>query len=297
MGKRRVLKPLRWPGVALGVSALVGGCTSDLDLALEGKRCSADGRCVAGYECDRIINRCVRSGSVDGKLDPIEVDAANDGAGGQADGRSLDDWSGVAGTDGSGGGSAGAVGSSAAAAGSSGAGAVAGTPNDRDAGRAALPDSGCISTTAYYDADGDGFGHDEQHTMACPSLQWVAVSGDCRDDLPLVNPGQQDYFGVGYLSSSSPGGISFDYDCVNGEQPDPENDTNDLPPAPADCATLLGPDCTGGGFEPVEPLREGAGIEPRCGSIVRTRCVLGTLLGNCNAVEEPVDGSVAFRCK
>jgi hypothetical protein len=274
--------------VAVGLGAIAAGCTSDLKLDLEGLQCNADGRCVDGYECDVRLNRCVsqvpdRDGGLGGGIGT----GGTGGNGGSAGSGSLGGRGGLGGSGGSpaGGGVAGI-------AGSSGAAGAAGTPNDPDGGPGTLPDGGCLPTTVYHDLDGDTFGDDSDANVACPSLEWVTVGGDCRDDLAVVNPGQTEHFAVGY---PAPGGVSFDYDCANGEQPDPDNVTND--PAPADCATLLGLDCTGSGFAPATPARSGDGIEPRCGSNVRTRCELVMLLGDCDAVQDTLDETQAFRCR
>jgi hypothetical protein len=286
--------------MALGVAAVFTGCASDLKLVLEGKRCSADGRCLAGYECDESLNLCLRAGSVEDELvenaiadelDEVAIDEGRSGGAGEsAVDRSLGGGGGSSGTGGS------ATGGFPGSAGSGGTVIAAGARPKPDAGMSTLPDDGCIPMTVYRDVDGDGFGQGGEYTMGCPSAEWVTAGGDCRDDLPLVNPGQQEYFAVGY-PSPGPGGISFDYDCINEEQPDPENDTNHWAPTPAACASLLGPDCIGSGFEPTKPARDGLGIEPRCGSNLRVRCVLDPLLGNCNAVEEPLGDDLVFRCR
>jgi hypothetical protein len=275
-------------GVAFGLGALAAACTSDLELGAEGKRCSGPDRlCLAGYECNS-QDICVRKGQAavdDGGLGGGGVDpGGRGGAGGE----------GAAGGEGSLGGRGGRGGGGSSSGGLGGAGGsnAAGTPNVPDGGSGTLPDGGCIPANVYHDVDGDGFGTDSESMFACPSLEWVPVGGDCRDDLLDVNPGQQSHFAVGY-ASSGPGGVSFDYDCANGEQPDPNNDTN--APAP-DCAALLGLGCTGSGFENASPARSGPGIEPRCGSNVLRDCV-GDGLTTCDPRQTPVANSVAFRCR
>jgi hypothetical protein len=283
------LRFARWMAVALGLGATVAGCTSDLKLALEGKQCNADQRCVDGYECDVLANLCV----------PLEqVPHADGGLGGSVgNGFGGDPGNGglvSAGPGGSGLGGAGLRGASGGPGGNSGAAGAGGAANDPDGGSNDLPDAdgGCVPTTVYHDVDGDTFGSDSDATFACPSVEWVTVGGDCRDDLPLVKPGQTQHFAVGY-PASSPGGVSFNYDCANGETPDPDNDTNDEVP---DCSTLLGLGlgCVGSGFEPASPARSGVGVEPRCGSKVRTDCSLN---GTCTPRQSTLADSEAFRCR
>jgi hypothetical protein len=279
-------------GVAFGLGAIAGGCTSDLRLALEGKLCDAAQRCATGYECYVPENLCYARGQL-----PNHEGGFGGGIAGGSGG--VDSVGGHAGyvSAGTGGGAGlGGTGSPGGSGGFGGAGGGGGAvdPNNPDGGFI-LPDGGCLTTTVYFDEDGDGVGDASESQTACPSIEWVVVGGDCRDDQPLVFPGQTQHFAVGYPSPVAGGqGVSFDYDCVNGEQPDPQNATNAAVPT---CTTLLGLDCTGSGFQAASPPRSGVGIEPRCGSNVRTRCELEMLLGNCNAVPDTLDESEAFRCK
>jgi hypothetical protein len=284
------LTTARWMGFAIGLGAIAGGCTSDLKLSLDGKLCDADQRCVNGYECDVRVNVCVPRGQA-----PFDGGGAGGrgGASGNGSGPSGGaEGSGASG--GAGGSSASGAGGLGSNAGSGGTGGAVVDPNAPDGGYI-LPDGGCVSTIVYHDLDHDGVGDSSDSQSACPSVDWVTVGDDCRDDLPLVHPGQLTHFAVGFASPVAGGaGVSFDYDCSNAEEPDATNDTND--PVPT-CATLLGLDCQGSGFQPATPARSGAGIEPRCGSNVRTDCVLNQPLGACNQDQTTVGDVIAFRCK
>jgi hypothetical protein len=156
--------------------------------------------------------------------------------------------------------------------------------NEPDAG------DGCVPTTVYRDNDDDGFGDEDTSRLACPGDGWVLDGTDCRDDIAQVNPGQTGFFGVSYFTPSGP---SFDYDCSGVEEPSPGND---LDPAP-NCATLLaGVNCNGNGFLPVEPARQGAGVEPRCGSDTLRECDDGGLLTSCNTIDDQVQIDEIFLC-
>jgi hypothetical protein len=282
------LRFARLLGAGFGLAAITGACTSDLELALDGKLCAADQRCAGGYECYVPENRCYPLGQLPNNDGSGGSSGGTDGAGGNAGSAGVDD--GGAGRSGAGG--ADSPGGSGGFGGAGGAGGMPIDPNNPDGGFI-LPDGGCLTTTVYHDVDGDTFGDDSDTRVACPSIEWVVVGGDCRDDQPLVFPGQLNHFAVGYPSSVSGGaGVSFDYDCVSGEVPDPNNVTNAEVPA---CASLLGIGCTGSGFQPASPARSGAGIEPRCGSNVVTTCLVsGVTCGPSNSTR---DLSEAFRCK
>jgi hypothetical protein len=286
------LRIARLLGVALGLGAVVGGCTSDLQLALEGKRCTADQRCAGGYECYVPENRCYPRGQLPNHDGGIGGSIGSGTGGVDGNAGSVSAGTGGSGASGGGAGGAGSPGGSGGG-GASGVGGRVIDPNNPDGGFI-LPDGGCVQTTVYFDGDGDGVGDSSESQTACPSIEWVVVGGDCRDDQPLVFPGQTQHFSVGYPSPVSGGaGVSFDYDCVDGEQPDPGNSTNtDVPP----CTTLLGLDCTGAGFQPATPSRSGTGIEPRCGSNVRTNCFQPAAL-SCAAQNSTLADSERFRCK
>lgn len=52
---------------------------------------------------------------------------------------------------------------------------------------------GCDVVAHYLDADGDGYGGEEEQVMACETpAGYVAQGGDCRDDDAAINPGAQE---------------------------------------------------------------------------------------------------------
>ncbi|HTV22521.1 MAG TPA: hypothetical protein VMG12_27725, partial [Polyangiaceae bacterium] len=173
--------------VAWCIGSIAGGCTSDLQLALEGKACKNE-HCVDGYTCDIPNNRCILLGT------PLP----SAGAGGT---RPINPTGGTgSGTAGSGG-DGGAGGDDSMPAGQGGAGvggAAGGVPEDGDGG-VEPPDpsdagDACIMTRIYRDRDGDGFGNVSDARIGCPGNGWVVDDRDCRDDNPLVKPGQTDFF-------------------------------------------------------------------------------------------------------
>jgi hypothetical protein len=76
------------------------------------------------------------------------------------------------------------------------------------------PTDGCEPTTPYF-VDGDGDKHGAKGTPkageACSIPPgFAAVADDCKDDNPLVVPGQMQYFDNPYPTATGP---SFDYNC------------------------------------------------------------------------------------
>jgi hypothetical protein len=273
---------------ALWGGSVAGGCTSDLALSLDDKRCNAEDRCLDDYQCNLQTKRCVPRGQL-----PVGGGGTG-GRGGSSAGVGGDPGNGGTGNVGEGGDSGGGRygnGGSISTAGVAGAGGA--QPDDPDAGLdPADADGGCVPTTVYRDGDGDGVGDTSDSQLACPGPGWVTRAGDCRDDLAEVFPGQTGYFDVSYDEPTSPaGGVSFDYDCDNVESPDDDNVSLDAAP---DCTSLLS--CTGRGFLPVDPPRSGVGIEPRCGSNVFRTCSAVGLL-DCNNDDTPVADQIRFRCR
>jgi hypothetical protein len=272
------------------LGSLGGGCTSDLRLSLAGKDCTADRACADGYSCNT-ARKCVLSS----ELDP-DGGGTSAGAGGAMGPGGQSGQGGQGGSVALGGGGGAPPGGAAGNAGVGGSGGGSVDPVDPDAGYTDLADAdgGCIATTVFRDDDGDGVGVSGQDRVACPGPGWATVAGDCRDDLLDVFPGQTQFFAEPYAEPAAPagaGGVSFDYDCDNAEEPDPTNDT--LDPAPT-CAGLIGIGCSGSGFLPADPPRQGTGVEPRCGSSLRSDCAQSGL--DCIAEPTEVGPSLVFRC-
>jgi hypothetical protein len=262
---------------------IAGGCESDLELRLEGLRCNAQNRCSDGYACDRDTRLCVKN-SADAGLGGSRAGAGGTPPGGAGSGH------------GGSGGNAG-VGGSSTPGGQGGLdGGGAGGSDDLDAGPPALVDGGpdgCVPTTLFRDRDEDTYGDVTTTGQGCPQLGWVTRAGDCRDDLPLVNPGQEEFFGVGFVDQNKPGDISFDYDCNNVEEPSPNNNDNGIAPDPCPGLSAV---CTGSGFLPAnEPPRTGSGADERCGSLLRRNCQVEDLLG-CQPNDTLVNESLRFLC-
>jgi hypothetical protein len=270
--------------LAGGFGWVAGGCESELKLELEGLSCSDDYRCAAGYVCDKDRDVCVR---------PVLGEA---GTGGSGTGGSQTEPTGGTGS-GASGAAGNAGGGGSAPLGGQGGGGDGGS-DDLDAGPPALIDGGpdgCVPTTLFRDRDDDTYGDVTVPGHGCPQQGWVTRAGDCRDDLPLVNVGQQGFFGEGFVDQNKPGNISFDYNCNNVEEPSPNNNTND--PLP-DCAGLigLGVACEGSGFLPAnEPPRTGSGADERCGSILRRDCRSAGL--TCEFDDTPVNELLRFVCR
>jgi hypothetical protein len=269
------LKPRPAQLVLLGVlgAAVLGACDSELALILAGKRCrlDRDPPCLGGYAC--IDGFCRVPGEV--VLVPQDggVGGGSSSDGGEATG------GGVGGTP--------ALG---------GAGSQGGTGPIIDIPDASIfldggPD-GCVPLDLYRDVDGDSYGDTAQHAFGCIREGWVELPGDCREDLPLVNPGQAGFFGEGFSDPEKPGGISFNYDCNNFE----EGDTNNNPPGAAvDCQGLLGLGvaCAGSGYE--RTARGTAdGVNDLCGSDIVITCVAPTLA---SCVSSPLAVLTPFKCR
>ncbi len=260
---------LGWRHVSCAlIAAFVGACANDLVFDLEGKLCrDSDPPCVRGFHCDG-DNLCVPDDEAAGAAGT----APSAGAGGSGSGRG-----------GRGGNNAGAA---AGAAGAGGAGEV---------GDAAAPggggDAGCTPVMLYEDRDDDQVGDTTRRMMGCPTPGWVEQSGDCRDDLNAVHPGQLSYFGESYPDPVESAGVSYDYDCSDNEEPDPTNNPPSTPPM-GGCTGLL--TCTGAGYLPATPARSGMGVEPRCGSNLRRTCISPAAL-TCQNEDVPV--ADRFRCK
>jgi hypothetical protein len=151
-----------------------------------------------------------------------------------------------------------------------------------------------VPTTLFRDRDEDTYGDVTDTGQGCAQLGWVTRAGDCRDDLALVNPGQQGFFGVGFVDQNKPGDISFDYNCSNAEEPNPNNDLDPVPPC-----TGVGLTCSGtnGMLPATDPPRQGAGIDARCGSALRRDCEFNGILGSCNTVDTQLGPELTFVCR
>lgn len=135
--------------------------------------------------------------------------------------------------------------------------------------------------TWYPDGDFDGHGSPFGAVVACDQpatvpgvMQWVELNDDCRDDNPLVHPGQTMSFPTGYTlgsggsaGSTSTGPVSFDYDCSGAE------DHAAVPLLP-DCMGLAPAQCGGSGYLPVVPARSGLGVDAYCGSTQSATCMV-----------------------
>ena len=154
----------------------------------------------------------------------------------------------------------------------------------------------CVPGPLYRDLDGDGHGSGPEVAYGCPEEGLAASADDCHDARPtdfdpaqLVYPGQTQYFGVGYRDESKPSNVSFDYDCVNGEQSDPTNQPDERAPA---CDELPVEDltCIGAGYEANQ--RGGFGINSLCGSRFILTCAPNEL--KCESTSTPAP---PFRCR
>jgi hypothetical protein len=270
------LKPRPSHLVLLGVlgATFAGACDTDLALILAGKRCRMDREppCLDGYACIDGFCRVPQEIVV-----PPEDDAGMGGS--SSDGMGGDAQTGIGGTP--------ALG---------GAGSQGGTGPIDD-----IPDAsvfldgggdGCVPVDLFLDSDNDGYGDVSRHAFGCIRDGWVEQPGDCRDDLPLVNPGQTTFFGQGYDAPGKPDDISFDYDCNNVE----DGDTNNNPNAEAPiCQGLLGLGlaCEGSGYQWTS-RGNANGVNDLCGSVIVITCISPTLaqcVGNDLAVQQP------FRCR
>jgi hypothetical protein len=158
-----------------------------------------------------------------------------------------------------------------------------GAPQDGGAG-------GCTARTVFYvDGDGDGYGRAAGATVACkkPATgKWAVHDGDCNDSDPNVHPNQTTYFGKPYKLSN--GADSFDYDCSGMEDPNLS-----LPIAPANCGLLSLTLCGGSGY--AQTTRTGPGVNPLCGSTVKSTCQAALGILACQTVTETV--TEPFGCR
>jgi hypothetical protein len=265
---------------------IAGGCETDLELRLEGLRCNGDNRCSDGYACDRDTRLCVKN-SADAGLGGSPA-----GAGGTPPGGAGSGHSGSGGNAGVGGGSP-----LGGQGGLDGGGGGAGGSDDLDAGPPALVDGGpdgCVPTTLFRDRDADTYGDVATTGIGCPQLGWVTRAGDCRDDIALVNVGQEGFFGEGFVDQNKPGGISFDYNCSNAEDPSPNNDLDPVPPCMG-----VGLLCNGtNGMLPAnDPPRQGPGVDARCGSSVRRDCEFSNILSTCTPADTTLGDDFTFVCR
>jgi hypothetical protein len=241
-------------------------CSLAVDGSGAGKACD-DGRCALGYVCNA-ENRCVRD------VPPSEagpdrggapgVIPANAGSAASTGGATKPPATGGAPPSGSGG-SRGPATVIADAAPMPDDGARRPTITMDASADAAPADAGCVAPARYFrDADGDGFGRDDDEGWFCDGAPagWVTKGGDCDDADSAVRPGQTRYFTTGYLQD---GVASFDYDCSGREEPDP-----DAAGAAPDCPTLALLVCTGKGY--ASTGRAGAGVDGTCGSTQLVSC-------------------------
>jgi hypothetical protein len=297
-----------------------------LDEAIEGKRCRTEQpRCLEGYVCD-VNETCVLrdalgaagAGSTPVRPDEDASTGVSGGNGGVGGNTGLGGAGSASGEGGSGGdpdttqgGSAGSPidGAGAGGSGTDGSGGSGGSGvaaaggasvaiDDAGSIQPEPPDAGpCVPVPLYRDLDGDGHGSGPEVANGCPGEGLSAIDDDCHDALPssldradLVYPGQTRYFDVGYRDESKPGNISFDYDCVNGEEADPEN----RPDERARACNLLPSDdltCVGTGYEPGD--RGGFGINSLCGSRFIITCVPDE--NECRA--DSTSTEIPFRCR
>lgn len=166
---------------------------------------------------------------------------------------------------------------------------------DADSGDADIPDreevdaEPCTGDVTWYaDADGDGYGRTDEVRVICPKPpgRWARNSGDCNDGNAFVYPGQTRYFGTPFAVPG--GGVSFDYNCANGEEGDPLQQK-----APPNCGLLSLALCDAVGYA-ITP-RTGLGLNPYCGSTVSTTCRAALAILICEGVSEEVEAP--YRCR
>jgi hypothetical protein len=111
---------------------------------------------------------------------------------------------------------------------------------------------GCVAGKCCTDVDNDSYS---------------TCAGDCRDDDPLVHPGQTSFY-----PTASNG--SFDYNC--------DNKAEQEYPSPVSCH-FMGGNCTGAGWQGTVPACGSAGVFVKCvkqaGSCVPDSAVPGTIQG------------------
>jgi hypothetical protein len=270
---QRKPRPIWW---TIAGSATLA-CAIQLDAEGEDKACTASGRCATGYSCNSQW-RCVRGATESGGAPGADAGGGSDG-GGQAG--AAPESGGQAGAAPQSGGQAG-TGGQGASGGSGGAGT--GGSGMTDAGMDP-PDASCSMPVEWFpDDDRDGHGRSDGSVLACsaPGARWAIVGGDCNDDDNQVFPGQTTYFETAYPAAV---GDSFDYDCSETEDPDPEQPDGD----PA-CSSKTVLNCSGSGFAVTG--RRGSGMNPLCGSTALLRCMATTL-----ACGEGISTVPAKRCR
>jgi hypothetical protein len=155
----------------------------------------------------------------------------------------------------------------------------------------------CTKLLFFRDRDGDGYGSDAEgeSELRCPAEGWAARGGDCFDADPSVeihaaevHPGQTAFFSEGYPRQGQPGEVSFDYDCVRGEEADPSSRAAPL----GDCSSATPPSC--GTFAgTVRSERSGPGVNALCGSGLVQVC---NQIGADQCQPQVLAAPDAFRC-
>jgi hypothetical protein len=104
-----------------------------------------------------------------------------------------------------------------------------------------------------------------------------------------VHPGQLAFFAEGYPRPGQPGEVSFDYDCVRGEEADPSNRQ-----VAGDCSSAMAPTNCGtlSGLLPTE--RSGANVNPMCGSQTFRAC---NMMGQLCIPQDQDIANYQFRCR
>jgi hypothetical protein len=257
--------------VACGLVA--GACDSDITAP----PCGASGDCLEGYECQDSI--CV-----------LKAEPGGGGGSTQTSGGSQS--TGDGGTTSDNGGSGNTPEGGAGGGGGDGGVGYAGTSAGYIPFDGGIGDGGdaCTPAPLYVDTDRDGYGVTVASPhIGCPQEGWAPLSGDCRDDIFEVNPGQITFFGMGYPDPDKPDDISFDYDCANGEQVAPDN-LHGGRSSPT--CQGLGALCTASsGY--VATTRAGAGINALCGSTTVIQCAVNGL--GCGPATYP--NQAEFRCR
>jgi hypothetical protein len=227
--------------VAVGATLVAFSCDPDLSLeqALAGKRCGPEQSCSDGYFCNA-NGMCV---------------AGAGGTAADAGGTTVTGAGGTPVTDAGGAGGSEAIGDGMDTMGSDVPDAADATPN-------------CLPMPLFRDLDGDGFGSGEA-VLRCLADGWVSQGQDCLDDpadnvSAKVHPGQRDFFAEGYSRPDQPGVISFDYDCSDSEDADPDNPVR---VRAGDCG-LTDPINCGVASGVATNTREGDGVDDRCGGVV-----------------------------
>jgi hypothetical protein len=138
----------------------------------------------------------------------------------------------------------------------------------------ALGPDGCLPGPLFEDLDHDGYGGRPVQAFGCSSDGLVTTAGDCFDAEPTaqnlaqqVHPGQTLYFYVGFVDTSRPGDISFDFDCSGSEERQPGYAT-----AAPDCEALDDNECAGSGYYPSFERSGVAGVDGLCGSELVVTC-------------------------